>query len=111
MSCEILNGLGTECKTLRGGIDSVFFINTALTDADITYDLTNTDVIDNVNNVTNLYKYELKGTNSFDQVINSSSLSGSTLPFVNVNDFISCCVISSTSAIISRLLVGFYYSG
>ena len=78
MSCDITNGLGTECKTLKGGLDAVFFINTALSDADVTYDGVNTDVIDNVNNVTSLYKYELKGTNSFDQVINSSRENGTT---------------------------------
>jgi len=78
MSCDITNGGGEPCKTLKGGLDAVFFINYGIEDADITYDGVNTDVIDDVNGVTNLYKFDLKGTNSFDQVINSSRENGTT---------------------------------
>ena len=78
MSCDIANGLEEQCKTLLGGIDAVFFANFGIADADVTYDGVNTDVIDDVNGVANLYKFELKGTNNFDQVINSSRENGTT---------------------------------
>jgi len=78
MSCDIVNGMGSEpCKTLIGGLDAVYFVNKN-DYTGITYDGTNTDVIDSVAGVANLYKFELKGTNSFDQVINSSRENGTT---------------------------------
>jgi hypothetical protein len=40
--------------------------------------VTNTDQIDDINGVSNLYKYELKGANSFEQAINSSRENGTT---------------------------------
>ncbi len=45
--------------------------------ADVAY-VAGTDTIDTIANVSNLYKYELKGTNSFDQVYNSSRENGTT---------------------------------
>ena len=78
MACDIItNGGGEPCKTLVGGIDAVFFVNYGDV-ATVTYDVTNTDVIDAVTGVANLYKFDLKGTNSFDQVINSSRENGTT---------------------------------
>ena len=77
MSCDILNGGGGEpCKTLIGGIDQIYFINYGSLTS-IVYDGVNTDVIDTAD-TPNLYKFELKGTNSFDQVINSSRENGTT---------------------------------
>jgi hypothetical protein len=78
MACDLVNGLTEQCKTLIGGIDAVYFVNFGIESGDLTYDVTNTDVIDAVANVTSLYKYELKGTNSFDQVVNSSRENGTT---------------------------------
>lgn len=43
-----------------------------------TYNATNTDVIDTVTGTPSAYKYELKGTNSFDQTITSSRENGTT---------------------------------
>ena len=77
MSCDLANGRLEVCKDAIGGIDAVYFVN--FNDyTGITYDGTNTDVIDSVAGVSSLYKYELKGTNSFDQVINSSRENGTT---------------------------------
>jgi len=77
MSCDLANGRLEVCKDAVGGIDAVYFVNFG-DYTGITYDGTNTDVIDSVAGVTNLYKYELKGTNSFEQVLNSSRENGTS---------------------------------
>ena len=77
MSCDLANGRLEVCKDAVGGIDAVYFVN--YNDyTSITYDGVNTDVIDSVAGVSSLYKYELKGTNSFEQVYNSSRENGTT---------------------------------
>jgi hypothetical protein len=77
MSCDLANGRLEVCKDAVGGIDAVYFVN--YNDyTSITYDGVNTDVIDSVAGVASLYKYELKGTNSFEQVVNSSRENGTT---------------------------------
>jgi hypothetical protein len=65
------------CQTAVGGIDAIYFINYGDMDA-ITYDATFTDSIATVTGVTSLFKYELKGTNSFEQTITSSRENGTT---------------------------------
>ena len=79
MACDIANGRLEVCKDAVGGIDAIYFINFGdySYPTDITY-VTGTDTIDAVANVTSLYKYELKGTNSFDQVITSSRENGTS---------------------------------
>ena len=78
MSCEVANGRLEVCKDSVAGIDAIYFINYGdFSAADITY-VSGTDTIQTVANVTSLYKYELKGTNSFDQVYNSSRENGTT---------------------------------
>lgn len=79
MSCDLANGRLEVCKDAVGGIDAVYFINYGdyAYPADVTY-VSTTDTIDAVANVTALYKYELKGTNSFEQVYNSSRENGTT---------------------------------
>lgn len=77
MSCDIANGRLEVCKDAVGGIDAIYFVNFG-DYSGITYDVTYPDDIDSVAGVTSLYKYELKGTNSFDQVYNSSRENGTT---------------------------------
>ena len=77
MSCDLANGRLEVCKTAVGGIDAIYFVNFGDITG-ITPDATNADVIDAVAGVTTLYKFELKGTNSFDQVVNSSRENGTT---------------------------------
>jgi hypothetical protein len=79
MSCEVANGRLEVCKDAVGGIDAIYFVNYGDYDpnVDVAY-VTGTDTIDTIANVTSLYKYELKGTNSFDQVYNSSRENGTT---------------------------------
>jgi len=77
MACELANGRLEVCKDAVGGIDAIYFVNYG----DYAYptDITQTDdVIDAVANVTSLYKYELKGTNSFEQNVTSSRENGTT---------------------------------
>jgi hypothetical protein len=44
----------------------------------VTYDVTNTDAIDTLGSGLTAYKYELKGTSSFEQAITSSRDNGTT---------------------------------
>lgn len=76
MSCDLGNGRLEPCKDALGGLDAVYFINFGgLTN--VVYDGTNTDVIDTAE-ASSLYKFELKGTNSFEQAVNSSRENGTT---------------------------------
>ena len=79
MACDLANGRLEVCKDAVGGIDAVYFINYGdySYPTDVTY-VTGTDTIESVANVTSLYKYELKGNNSFEQVVNSSRENGTT---------------------------------
>lgn len=79
MACDIANGRLEVCKDSVSGIDAIYFINYGdySYPTDVTY-VTGTDTIESVANVTSLYKYELKGTNSFDQVITSSRENGTS---------------------------------
>ena len=81
MACDITNGRIEECKDSVSGLKAVYFINYDDLDADdVTYDATNTDLIDTWAPASpiNLYKYELKGNNSFETTINSSRENGTT---------------------------------
>ena len=77
--CEITTGRLEVCKDVVGGIDAIYFINYGDYNfpADVTY-VSTTDTIDSIANVTSLYKYQLKGTNSFDQVITTSRENGTS---------------------------------
>lgn len=77
--CEITTGRLEVCKDQVAGIDAIYFINFGdySFPTDVAY-VAGTDTIDTIANVTSLYKYEVKGTNSFDQVITSSRDNGTT---------------------------------
>jgi hypothetical protein len=79
MACDIANGRAEVCKDAVGGIDAIYFINYGIESGDITYDVTNTDVIDAVTGVASIYKYELKGNNTMSQVITPSRENGTTV--------------------------------
>lgn len=77
MACDITLGRLEPCKSAVGGLIAAYFVNWG--DATgYTYNGTNTDVIDAVAGTPSAYKYELKGTNSFDQTITSSRENGTT---------------------------------
>jgi hypothetical protein len=75
MACNLSAGRKVPCKDVVGGIKAVYFINYGT--ATLSYDATDTDVIDDLGSVT-AYKYELKGASSFEQSITSSRENGTT---------------------------------
>lgn len=80
MACDIANGRAEQCKDSISGIDAIYIINYDQFDGDedVTYDATDTDLINTIAGVTSLYKYELKGANSFEQAWQSSRDNGTT---------------------------------
>ena len=79
MSCDISNGFAEPCKSSIGGLDAIYLINYGdYAASDITYNGTNTDQIDDINSVSTVYKFDLKGANSFEQTITSSRDNGTT---------------------------------
>lgn len=80
MSCDLANGRLEVCKDAVGGLDAIYFINFGdfNPEVDVTYDNTNTDLITAIANVSNLYKFELKGTNSYQETITTSRENGTT---------------------------------
>lgn len=80
MSCDLGNGRLEVCKDSIGGLDAVYFINFGdfNPDVDVTYDGTNPDIITAIANVSNCYKFQLKGTNSFTETITSDRNNGTT---------------------------------
>ena len=77
MPCDLTLGRLEPCKDNVGGLDAIYFVNFGQAPmSNITIDAN--DIITAVTGVTNLYKFELKGTNTFDQVVNSSRDAGTT---------------------------------
>lgn len=95
MSCDaydLTRSRSLECTDSVGGIKAVYFADFG--DITIAYDATNTDVVDDLGAVT-VFKYELKGSNTFEQNITSSRENGNvffeqilniTLPKLTVAD-------------------------
>jgi len=77
MACDISLGRIEPCKDSVGGLNAIYFVNYGDLGA-ITYDATNTDVIDGVAGTPSAYKYDLKGTSTFTQNIQSSRDNGTT---------------------------------
>jgi len=77
MACDISLGRIEPCKDSVGGLNAIYFVNYGDLGA-ITYDVTNTDVIDGVAGTPSAYKYDLKGTSTFTQNIQSSRDNGTT---------------------------------
>ena len=82
MSCDIANGRLEACKDAISGLLNIYFINYGdLAIDNITYGSgANSDVIDTWQPAAqiNLYKYELKGANGFEQTIQTSRDNGTT---------------------------------
>ena len=78
MACDIANGRAEACKDSVSGLLAVYIINYGITAAEVTYDATNTDLINTISGATVLYKFELKGENSFDQDIKTDRNTGTT---------------------------------
>jgi len=87
MACDIANGRLEQCKDSISGLDSIYFINfgaynpdSSLGGGDIVYSTVAgyEDQITAINGVAEVFKYELKGNNSFETAINSSRENGTT---------------------------------
>lgn len=79
MACDISLGRAEQCKDSVGGLKAVYFINWG--DATtVTYSATagQEDVITALGGTPIGYKYELKGTSSFEQTVTSSRENGTT---------------------------------
>ena len=76
MSCTLTLGRKEPCKDVVGGIKNVYFVDFG--DLTITYDATDTDVVQSVGTSVASFKYELKGNSSFEQTITSSRENGTT---------------------------------
>lgn len=77
MACDISLGRTEPCKDSVGGLNAIYFVNFGDLGA-ITYDTTNTDVIDAIADSPSAYKYDLKGTSTFTQNIQSDRATGTT---------------------------------
>lgn len=79
--CDIANGRVEACKDSVSGIDAIYIINYGIDyPDDVTFSAVagEEDVITAVAGVTTLYKFELKGANSFEQTIQTSRDNGTT---------------------------------
>ena len=63
MSCDISRGRLEPCKDSVGGINAVYFINKGDLGA-VTYDATDTDVIDAVAGTPSAYKFDVRGAST-----------------------------------------------
>ena len=77
MACDISRGRLEECKDSVGGISAVYFVNKGDLGA-ITYDITDTDVIDAVAGTPSAYKFDVRGTSSFTETPTVSRDNGTT---------------------------------
>ena len=87
MSCDIANGRLEACKDSVSGLDAIYIINYGDYNPDpvslggnVTYSATAglEDVITEIGSVSTVYKFELKGANSFEQTIQTSRDNGTT---------------------------------
>lgn len=81
MACDISNGRLEACKDSVSGIDAIYIINYGInypTDVTFSSVLGEEDVITAIAGISTLYKFELKGANSFEQNIQSSRDNGTT---------------------------------
>lgn len=87
MSCDIAQGRLEACKSGVSGLDAIYFINfgdfnpdPTTAGGDVLYSTTSgyEDTISDIANVASLYKFELKGANSFEQTIQTSRDNGTT---------------------------------
>jgi hypothetical protein len=97
MACDISWGRVLPCTDAVGGLDAIYFINEDTLGVVTFGSGDSEDVITSIVNAdgtTNLYKYDLKGTSTFNQVMNSSRENGTT--FVEQTLVLNLPVMSST---------------
>ena len=81
MSCNLSLYRSEPCKDSVGGLDKVYFVNYGTLCA-VSYDASNDEMIETVAGIggvdPNAYEYDIKGTSSFTQNIQSSRENGTT---------------------------------
>lgn len=77
MACTLTKGRNEPCKDVVGGITSVYFADFGTLGA-ITYDATDTDVIDSFGGTPTWFEFDVKGTSNFEQAVTSSRENGTT---------------------------------
>jgi hypothetical protein len=77
-NCLLTHGRAEQCKEFVGGIKSIYFINYGLMGAIVNGSGDLSDEIDTVAGAFTLFKYDLKGANSFEQTVTSSRENGTT---------------------------------
>ena len=81
MSCDISLGRLEPCKTSRGGLKAVYFVNFGDI-TDITFGTSGkSDVITGVNSLglrPTAYRYDLKGNSTYEETVNSDRNAGTT---------------------------------
>ena len=81
MSCNLSLYRSEPCKDSVGGLDKVYFVNYGTLGA-VSYDASNDEMIETVAGIggvdPNAYEYDIKGTSSFTQNIQSSRENGTT---------------------------------
>ena len=81
MSCNLTLHRSEPCKDSVGGLDKVYFVNYGTLGV-VAYDSSNSDMIETVAGVGDVdpkaYEYDIKGTSSFTQNIQSSRENGTT---------------------------------
>ena len=78
MACDITLGRTEPCKDSVGGINAVYFVNYGDITS-VTYDSTDTDVVESVGGTPNAYKYEVRGNSTYTENIQSSRENGTTM--------------------------------
>jgi len=80
--CDLANGRQEVCKDSIGGLDAVYFINFGdfNPEVDVTYSSTAglEDMITAIANVTACFRFQLKGTNSYQETITTDRNNGTT---------------------------------
>ena len=77
MACLLTKGRNEPCKDVVGGITAVYFADFDTLGA-ITYDSSDTDVIDAFGGTPDWFKFEVKGNSSFEQAVTASRENGTT---------------------------------
>jgi hypothetical protein len=74
MACDLTLGRKEPCKDVVGGIKNIYFVDFG--DMTLTFDSTDTDVIESVGTSVASFKYEVKGNSSLEQTVNASRENG-----------------------------------
>ena len=82
MACDITHGRLEQCKDVVGGLQAIYILNYGEYDpiTDVTYNGTTDEITGIALTIagTPIYKFELKGTNSFETTITTSRENGTT---------------------------------